>query len=52
MPSIDDLMDKLSEGVEPAEIVELSKVSTEELVELLRSHLASNATEVSEYLED
>jgi hypothetical protein len=52
MPSIDDLMDKLSEGVEPAEIVELSKVSTEELVELLRSHLVSNATEVIEYLED
>lgn len=51
MPSIDDLMDKLSEGVEPAEIVELSRVSTEELVELLRSHLVSNASEILEFLE-
>lgn len=52
MPSIDELMDGLAGGAEPSDIVELSKISTEELIELLRSHLVSNATEIIEYLED
>jgi|OM-RGC.v1.037701145 hypothetical protein len=52
MPSVDDLMEGLAKGVEPSDIVELSKISTEELIELLRSHLVSNATEIIEYLED
>lgn len=52
MPSIDELMDGLADGAEPADIVELSRISTEELVELLRSHLVSNAPEILEFLED
>lgn len=52
MPSVDDLMEGLAKDAEPADIVELSKISTEDLIELLRSHLVSNATEIMEYLED
>jgi len=52
VPAIDELIERLSEEVDPAEIVELSRISTEELVELLRSHLVSNATEIVDYLED
>lgn len=52
MPAIDDLIERLSDEVDPAEIVELSRISTKELVELLRSHLVSNATEIVDYLED
>ena len=52
MPSIDDLMDRLTEEVDPADIVELANISTEDLVELLRSHLIDNASEVQEFLND
>ena len=52
MPSIDELLELLESDVEPADIVELAKIETEELIELLRSHLVSNASEILEFLED
>ena len=50
MPAIDDLMEQLAKDVEPADIVELAHIKTEDLVELLRSHLIDNAEEVQEFL--
>lgn len=50
MPSIDELLELLESDVEPADIVELAKIETEELIELLRSHLIDNIQEVQEFL--